>query len=74
MVNNQLAVDPAWTIFENSAVGARQTVTPKSCLGRVNGTVRVVEFGAILLGAGIGSEFGIGPRCGWQWSVWCRRW
>jgi predicted MFS family arabinose efflux permease len=63
LVANQLIVDPAWTVFEIAGVSTRQTITPDAWLGRVNGTFRVVEFGAILLGAligaWIGSEFGL---------------
>jgi MFS family permease len=63
LVGQQLVVDPAWTVFEITGVSTRQTITPDSWLGRVNGTFRVVEFGAILLGtligAWIGSEFGL---------------
>jgi hypothetical protein len=56
-------VDPAWTILDISTVSFRQRITPDAWLGRVTGTFRVLEFGAVLAGslggAWIGSEFGL---------------
>lgn len=63
LIANQLIVDPAWTALEISSVSLRQRVTPDAWQGRVNGSFRVLEFGAVLAGslsgAWIGSEFGL---------------
>ncbi|MBX3071057.1 MAG: MFS transporter [Thermomicrobiales bacterium] len=63
LIANQVIVDPAWTILDISTVSFRQRITPDAWLGRVTGTFRVLEFGAVLAGslggAWIGSEFGL---------------
>jgi MFS family permease len=68
LVANQLIVDPAWTVFEIAGVSTRQMITPDAWLGRVNGTFRVVEFGAVLLGALIGAW--IGTEFGLREALW----
>lgn len=52
LVANQLLTDPFWTIYNINELSLRQAITPPDMLGRMNATIRVVEFGA-MLGGGI---------------------
>ncbi len=55
LVLQQFTIDPAWTIAEIAGVSYRQDVTPEDWLGRVNAVFRVLEFGSLLVGTGIGA-------------------
>jgi predicted MFS family arabinose efflux permease len=68
LIANQLVTDPAWTVFEVSAVSLRQLRVPDSWLGRVNSTFRVLEFGALMLGALLGGL--VGTSAGLRPTLW----
>jgi MFS family permease len=50
LVGQQIVADSALTVYDINQVSLRQAITPAHILGRVNASVRVTEFGAILLG------------------------
>lgn len=50
LVGQQLLTDGALTLFDINQVSLRQAITPAHLLGRVNASVRVAEFGAVLAG------------------------
>jgi MFS family permease len=52
MVANQLVQDPAWTFTEIHETSLRQSLTADRLLGRMNATMRVAGFGALLAGNG----------------------
>ena len=51
MVAQQLITDPAITIYEVAAVSLRQRLTPDALLGRMNASLRTLNFAASLAGA-----------------------
>lgn len=59
----QLIGDPAHTIFTIHSTTLRQTLAPDAWLGRINGSFRVIEVGAVTVGslvaAWTGSSIGI---------------
>jgi predicted MFS family arabinose efflux permease len=60
LVANQLVTDPAWTFYDINAISLRQAITPDRLQGRMNASMRFVEFGAMLLGTaagGLGGEW-----------------
>lgn len=61
----QLLSDPAETIFSIHSTTLRQVIAPDGWLGRVNGSFRVLEVGALIVGSLIaawtGSHIGIRP-------------
>jgi MFS family permease len=50
LVGQQIVADSALTVYDINQVSLRQAIAPAHILGRVNASVRVTEFGAILLG------------------------
>jgi MFS family permease len=64
LVLNQLVSDPAWAFYDINAVSLRQAITPERLLGRMNASMRFVNFGAMLLGTLLGGILGelIGVR------------
>lgn len=58
LVINQLLTDPAWTLHNITELTLRQSLIPAEVLGRVNGSVRFLEFGANLLGMLLGGVLG----------------
>lgn len=58
LVVNQLLTDPSWTLHNINELTLRQTLIPGEVLGRVNGSVRFLEFGANLLGMFLGGLLG----------------
>ncbi len=58
LVLQQLVADPAATVYDINQVSLRQAITPERLLGRVNASVRVLEVGAMLLGALLGGLLG----------------
>ena len=50
LVGQQIVADSALTVYDINQVSLRQAIAPSHILGRVNASVRVTEFGAILLG------------------------
>jgi MFS family permease len=64
LVANQLVTDPFWTIYNINELSLRQALTPDGMLGRMNATVRFIEFAAMIAGgitAGVLGEL-IGAR------------
>ncbi len=50
----QFVTDPAWTYYEIQETSIRQAAVPDRVLGRVVASFRAAEFGAALLGLGLG--------------------
>lgn len=55
---NQCLTDPAWTLHNINEVSLRQSLIPNGVIGRVNGSLRFLEFGASLLGMFLGGILG----------------
>ena len=82
LVAQQLITDPAITVFDIHLVSERQGLTPQRLLGRMNASMRFLDFGAMLAGAVLaglaGEAFGpravmfgaaftlLAGRCGWR--------
>jgi len=64
LVANQLVTDPAATVYAIHELSLRQAITPDRLQGRMNATVEVARFGALLAGALLGGFLGelIGVR------------
>jgi MFS family permease len=64
LILNQLLTDPAWTIHNINELTLRQSLISNDVLGRVNGSLRFLEFGANLIGLFLGGILGevFGPR------------
>jgi MFS family permease len=58
LVGQQIVADSALTVYDINQVSLRQAIAPAHVLGRVNASVRVTEFGAVLLGTIIAGYFG----------------
>jgi MFS family permease len=58
LVFSQCLTDPAWTLHNINEVSLRQSLIPNEVLGRVNGSLRFLEFGASLLGMFLGGVLG----------------
>ena len=68
LVGQQIVADSALTIYDINQVSLRQAITPAHILGRVNASVRVSEFGAILLGT-VAAGY-IGETVGLRETLW----
>jgi MFS family permease len=64
LILNQLLTDPAWTIHNINELTLRQSLISNDVLGRVNGSLRFLEFAANLIGLFLGGILGevFGPR------------
>lgn len=64
LVANQLITDPGWMFWEITKVTTRQSVTPDHLMGRMNSTMRFLEFAAASTGAALGGILGtqVGAR------------
>lgn len=60
LVGQQFVTDPFWTTYEITHVSLRQSITPDRWQGRMNASLRSVDFGGMLLGALIGGWLGDG--------------
>lgn len=58
LVGQQLLGDGAATIYEINLVSLVQSITPDRFQGRVNGSIRLMEWGAMLAGTFIGGVLG----------------
>ncbi|MBI2886220.1 MAG: MFS transporter [Chloroflexi bacterium] len=67
LVGQQLLGDGAYTLYSISQVTLRQSVTPPPLLGRVNGSIRVLGLGAMLLGALAGGL--LAEAAGLRWTL-----
>jgi MFS family permease len=68
LVGQQIVADSALTVYDINQVSLRQAITPAHLLGRVNASVRVTEFGAVLLGTVIAGY--TGEIVGLRESLW----
>lgn len=64
----QLMGDPAETIFNIHSTTLRQTITPDDWLGRINGSFRVLEVGAVIVGALVAAW--AGSHLGLRTTMW----
>lgn len=51
IILSQVIIDPAWAFSSVNELSLRQAVTPERLRGRVSAALRVIGFGAMLLGA-----------------------
>jgi MFS family permease len=58
LVANQVVTDPAWTFYEINEISLRQSIAPDRLQGRMNASMRFLEFGAMLLGTLAGGVLG----------------
>src|SRR5919112_189884 len=68
LVGQQIVADSALTVYDINQVSLRQAIAPAHVLGRVNASVRVTEFGAVLLGTVIAGY--IGETVGLRETLW----
>jgi predicted MFS family arabinose efflux permease len=68
LVGQQIVADSALTVYDINQVSLRQAIAPPHVLGRVNASVRVTEFGAVLLGTVIAGY--IGETVGLRETLW----
>ena len=68
LVGQQIVADSALTVYDINQVSLRQAIAPAHVLGRVNASVRVTEFGAVLLGTIIAGY--IGETVGLRKTLW----
>ncbi|MBA2597127.1 MAG: MFS transporter [Chloroflexia bacterium] len=68
LVAQQLVADSALTVYDINQVSLRQAIAPAHVLGRVNASVRVTEFGAVLLGTVVAGY--IGETFGLRQTLW----
>ena len=68
LVGQQIVGDSALTVYDINQVSLRQAIAPAHVLGRVNASVRVTEFGAVLLGTVIAGY--IGETVGLRETLW----
>jgi predicted MFS family arabinose efflux permease len=64
----QLLSDPAETIFNIHSTTLRQVLAPDAWLGRVNGSFRVLEVGAVITGSLIAAW--TGEHLGLRTTMW----
>jgi MFS family permease len=68
LIGQQIVADSAQTVYDINQVSLRQAIAPPHVLGRVNASVRVTEFGAVLLGTVIAGY--IGETVGLRETLW----
>ncbi len=68
LIGQQLVTDSALTIYDINQVSLRQAIAPPRLLGRVNASVRVTEFGALLAGTVISGY--LGETIGLRTTLW----
>jgi predicted MFS family arabinose efflux permease len=64
----QLLSDPAETIFNIHSTTLRQVLAPDAWLGRVNGSFRVLEVGAVIAGSLVAAW--TGEHLGLRTTMW----
>jgi len=64
LIAQQFVSDPFWTVYEIGHTSVRQAVTPDRWQGRMNASLRTLDFAGMLLGALIGGWLGdtVGAR------------
>jgi predicted MFS family arabinose efflux permease len=68
LVCQQIVADSALTVYDINQASLRQAIAPAHVLGRINASVRVTEFGAVLLGTVVAGY--IGETVGLQETLW----
>ena len=68
LVGQQIVGDSALTVYDINQVSLRQAIAPAHVLGRVIASVRVTEFGAVLLGTVVAGY--IGETVGLRETLW----
>jgi hypothetical protein len=58
LVANQCFVDPAYAFYEINGISLRQGITDDRLQGRMNATMRTLDFGSMLLGTVLGAVLG----------------
>jgi MFS family permease len=58
LVAQQFVKDPAYPVLDVAGASLRQIITPNRWQGRVHASLRVIEFGGMLLGAILGGWLG----------------
>jgi MFS family permease len=58
LVASQCVTDPAWTFYDINSVSLRQAITPARLQGRMNASMRFLDFGAMLIGTALGGVLG----------------
>jgi Na+/melibiose symporter-like transporter len=58
LVAQQLVADAGATVYIIDELSLRQVVAPANAMGRINGSMRVLDFGAMLVGAVVGGWLG----------------
>jgi predicted MFS family arabinose efflux permease len=71
LVCQQIVADSALTVYDINQASLRQAIAPAHVLGRINASVRVTEFGAVLLGTVAAGYLGetVGLRETLWWGV-----
>ncbi len=54
----QVVTDPAWAFYEINGVSLRQAITEDRMQGRMNASMRSLDFGAMLVGTALGGILG----------------
>jgi predicted MFS family arabinose efflux permease len=64
LIASQFVTDPFWTLYEITHVSVRQAITPDRWQGRMNASLRFLDFGGMLIGALVGGWLGdaVGAR------------
>lgn len=68
LVLQQIVGDFALTVYDINQISLRQAIVPTQLLGRVNATVRVAEFGALLAGTALAGY--LGEALGLRSTLW----
>jgi predicted MFS family arabinose efflux permease len=68
LVAQQIVGDAAYTVYDINQVSLRQAIAPQALLGRVNASMRVAEFGAVLLGTVVAGY--LGETAGLRPTLW----
>lgn len=68
LVLNQVLTDPSWAFYTVNQVSLRQAVTPGRLQGRMNASMRILDFGAMLLGT-LGAGV-LGQAVGLRVTLW----
>lgn len=68
LVSQQIVGDAAYTVYDINQISLRQAIAPDAILGRVNASMRVAEFGAVLMGT-VAAGY-LGETAGLRPTLW----
>jgi predicted MFS family arabinose efflux permease len=68
LIAQQIVGDAAYTVYDINQVSLRQATAPDAVLGRINASMRVAEFGAVLLGT-VAAGY-LGETAGLRPTLW----